>query len=99
VEATCQVAVEVRDYYGVRITPDEPCGAPIPRLCGAGGCRHRRSDHDETEIYNVVTPVCYGAQRDGVPCDIAHLYTPGSFASECTRGYPVAVPSETERRG
>jgi hypothetical protein len=95
-EATCQ-QVMVNVVGGVRL--EAVCGAPIPRLCGAGGCRHRRSDHDETEIYNVVTPVCYGAQRDGVPCDIAHLYTPGSFASECTRGHPVAVPSETERRG
>jgi hypothetical protein len=85
VEATCQVAVEVRDYYGVRITPDEPCGAPIPRL-DEGPCE---------------APLC------GMPADLlihaygatmGHTYI-GPLASECTRGHPVAVPSEAERRG
>lgn len=88
-EATCQYVVG--RWPGAYVDRSYVCGAPIPRLCGADGCRHWRSDHDETEIYNVLTPACYGAQRDGVACDIAHLYSPGPLASECARGHPVAL--------
>jgi hypothetical protein len=92
VEATCQVAVEVRDYYGVRITPDEPCGAPIPRLRD-GECA--RCSHDRRSFHSPVG--CYYLHEDNKMCECdAYL---GPLASTCTRGHPVAVPSEAERRG
>jgi hypothetical protein len=71
----------------------DDCGAPIPRLvCRTQGCGHSWAHHDGHTIGIGEPPRthctrCYCKAFDG------------PLASECTRGHPVAVPSEAERRG
>jgi hypothetical protein len=110
-EATCLELVPglwVRDREGLagvsatgRVRVSRVCGAPIPRLDGNGGepCNERPWRETDPDAFCARGLNHYLHAECEPDCGKPHHHYLGPLASECTRGHPVAVPSETERRG
>jgi hypothetical protein len=94
-ETTCQyVELHAAKDLGIPSNATVVCGAPIPRL-DEGPCTTCDDGHwwepDEHVQF-------FHALARSLRLSTPHTYL-GPLASECSRGHPVAVPSEAERRG